>query len=233
MPRLGLDRSDICPFKAARPISSCYRCRHEGIEQGIKRSIRGSRTTFGLLRPEGIANKTTGARRRRADKDRSDAGSARLRIPAELRAVSSSVEEAFGFAETRVVSFADIYGEKPWFFDRQHPRDLFDVPAPSAARGHRRFVAARLCRLSRQSRPADVEVLTGTRRDISKEFDHGFEGMTAERVLLRELLDAQKEMIELVVGRMPEEHRHFLISFRRANRTGPSLAFPKRPAFLR
>lgn len=33
--------------------------------------------------------------------------------------------------------------------------------------------------------------------------------MTAERVLLRELLDAQKEMIELVVGRMTEEHRRF------------------------
>jgi hypothetical protein len=30
--------------------------------------------------------------------------------PAELRAVSSSVEELSGFAETRVVSFADIYG---------------------------------------------------------------------------------------------------------------------------
>src|SRR5260370_1233952 len=29
------------------------------------------------------------------------------------------------------------------------------------------------------------EVLAGTRRDISKEFDHGFEGMTTERVLLR------------------------------------------------
>jgi hypothetical protein len=37
--------------------------------------------------------------------------------------------------------------------------------------------------------------------------------MTAEPVLLRELLDAQNEMIGLVLGRMPEEQRRFLISF--------------------
>ncbi len=71
------------------------------------------------------------------------------------------------------------------------------------------------------------EVLAGTRRDISKEFDHGFEGMTTERVLLRELLDAQKEMIELVVGRMPEEHRRFLISFEKGEPDWSLLGLPE------
>jgi predicted nucleotidyltransferase component of viral defense system len=46
----------------------------------------------------------------------------------ELRAVSLSVEDAFGFAEIRVVSFADLYaGKIVAALDRQHPRDLFDV----------------------------------------------------------------------------------------------------------
>jgi predicted nucleotidyltransferase component of viral defense system len=43
-----------------------------------------------------------------------------------LRAVSPAVEDAFGFAETRVVSFADLYaGKIVAALDRQHPRDLF------------------------------------------------------------------------------------------------------------
>ena len=46
----------------------------------------------------------------------------------EMRSVSASVEDAFGFAEIRVVSFADLYaGKIVAALDRQHPRDLFDV----------------------------------------------------------------------------------------------------------
>ena len=43
----------------------------------------------------------------------------------KLLTVSRSVEETFGFAEVRVVSFADLYGGKiVAALDRQHPRDL-------------------------------------------------------------------------------------------------------------
>ena len=46
----------------------------------------------------------------------------------QTRAVSPAVEENFGFAETLVVSFADLYGGKiVAALDRQHPRDFFDV----------------------------------------------------------------------------------------------------------
>jgi predicted nucleotidyltransferase component of viral defense system len=42
--------------------------------------------------------------------------------------VSPAVEDAFGFAEIQVVSFADLYaGKLVAALDRQHPRDLFDV----------------------------------------------------------------------------------------------------------
>lgn len=46
----------------------------------------------------------------------------------EIRPVSSSVEDEFGFAEMRIVSFPDLYaGKIVAAFDRQHPRDLFDA----------------------------------------------------------------------------------------------------------
>ena len=42
--------------------------------------------------------------------------------------VAPSVEDQFGYAETQVVSFDDLYaGKIVAALDRQHPRDLFDV----------------------------------------------------------------------------------------------------------
>jgi predicted nucleotidyltransferase component of viral defense system len=42
--------------------------------------------------------------------------------------VSRTVSDAFGYAETQVVSFNDLYaGKLVAALDRQHPRDLFDV----------------------------------------------------------------------------------------------------------
>jgi predicted nucleotidyltransferase component of viral defense system len=46
----------------------------------------------------------------------------------QVRRVRPGVEDAFGFAEIQVVSFADLYAGKIMAaLDRQHPRDLFDV----------------------------------------------------------------------------------------------------------
>lgn len=46
----------------------------------------------------------------------------------DVRPVSSGVEDEFGFAEMRIVSFPDLYaGKIVAAFDRQHPRDLFDA----------------------------------------------------------------------------------------------------------
>jgi hypothetical protein len=51
--------------------------------------------------------------------------------------------------------------------------------------------------------------------------------MTAEPVSLRELLATQNEMIELVVGRMPNEHRRFLISFEKGEPDWSLLGLPE------
>lgn len=54
----------------------------------------------------------------------------------EMRSVTASVEEQFGFAEMRVLAFADLYaGKIVAALDRQHPRDLFDVRVLLSAEG--------------------------------------------------------------------------------------------------
>jgi predicted nucleotidyltransferase component of viral defense system len=134
----------------------------------------------------------------------------------ELRSVSASVEAAFGFAEARVVSFADLYGGKMVAaLDRQHPRDLFDVRDLLANEGmsdslRRAFIVYLLS----HNRPM-AEILAPRLKSVSDEFLRGFEGMTAEPVFLEDLIAARETLIRTIVGEMSEPHRRFLISFKR------------------
>jgi hypothetical protein len=60
-----------------------------------------------------------------------------------------------------------------------------------------------------------AEVLSPQRLDISAEYKRGFEGMVDEPVTLDELLKAREDLIAEIVGRMPEQHKLFLISVKR------------------
>jgi predicted nucleotidyltransferase component of viral defense system len=102
-----------------------------------------------------------------------------------VRAVSPPVEKMFGFAEMQVVSFADLYaGKIVAALDRQHPRDLFDIKHLLANEGiDDALRAAFVVYLLSHNRPM-FEVLGGRPKDISAEFLHNFEGMTAEPVKL-------------------------------------------------
>src|SRR5580704_1843053 len=133
----------------------------------------------------------------------------------QTRAVSDAVEDAFGFAEIAVVSFADLYASKiVAALDRQHPRDLFDVRDLLANEGidgnlRKAFVVYILS----HNRPM-AEVLAPARLDIEAEFSRGFEGMTEASVTLHELLHARETLIADIVGNMPPDHRRFLVSFK-------------------
>ncbi|MGY4298873.1 putative nucleotidyltransferase component of viral defense system [Bradyrhizobium sp. i1.4.4] len=121
----------------------------------------------------------------------------------EMRSVLPHVEETFGFAETQVVSFSDLYaGKIVAALDRQHPRDLFDIRDLLANEGitddlRRAFIVY----LISHDRPIS-EVVVPRRKDIRQEFEHGFEGMTADPVSLDELLKAREELIAEVYGKM-------------------------------
>jgi predicted nucleotidyltransferase component of viral defense system len=143
------------------------------------------------------------------------------------RSVSARVEEQFGFAETQVVSFADLYaGKIVAALDRQHPRDLFDVRDLLAAEGiGEELRKAFLIYLVSHNRPM-AEVLAPVRLDISAEFARGFEGMTERPVTIEELLKAREELINNVVGQMPTEHRRFLMSVKRGEPDWALLGLP-------
>jgi len=141
-----------------------------------------------------------------------------------VRSVSPAVEDAFGYAEVPVVSFADLYGGKiVAALDRQHPRDLFDVRDLMANEGiddalRRAFIVYLLS----HDRPMS-EVIAPTRKDISREFATGFQGMTDKPVAIEELIGAREALIKAAVGEMPGEHRRFLVSFERGEPDWPLL----------
>jgi hypothetical protein len=55
---------------------------------------------------------------------------------------------------------------------------------------------------------------------------HGFDGMTDEPVTIEELVAAREALIDNIVGKMPEEHRRFLLSFERGEPNWPLLRLP-------
>jgi predicted nucleotidyltransferase component of viral defense system len=134
----------------------------------------------------------------------------------EIRRVSEKVEEEFGFAEMKVVSWGDLYaGKIVAALDRQHPRDLFDVRDLLAKEGiddnlRKAFIVYMLS----HNRPMS-EVLAPRRKEIDEEFKRGFDGMTDKVVSLKELVEAREAIIAEMVGKMPDKHRQFLLSFER------------------
>lgn len=135
--------------------------------------------------------------------------------PPERRAVTGRVEEAFGYAEMAVVSFADLYaGKAVAALDRQHPRDLFDIRDLLASEGisdtlRKAFIVYILS----HNRPM-AQVLAPQLKDIRREYETGFVGMTTVPVSLDDLYAARAALIAGMVGAMPAEHRRFLLSFK-------------------
>ena len=154
----------------------------------------------------------------------------------EIRTVTPAVEAQFGFAEMQVVSFADLYaGKIVAALDRQHPRDLFDVHQLQAREGITdELRSAFIVYLLSHTRPMS-EVLTARPKDIARAFEQNFVGMTAEPVVLADLLQARTALVQAIVGDMPEPHRRFLVSFERGEPDWDLLALPgvdKLPAVL-
>ncbi|GAA4490753.1 nucleotidyl transferase AbiEii/AbiGii toxin family protein [Gluconacetobacter tumulicola] len=145
-----------------------------------------------------------------------------------VTSVVPAVEDAFGFAEMQVVSFADLYaGKIVAAFDRQHPRDLFDVRGLLANEGvDDALRRAFLVYLISHNRPM-AEVLAPTRKPLREEFERGFVGMTEEPVTLTELENAREAIIAEMVAAMPDEHRRFLVSFKRGEPDWELLGIPE------
>jgi hypothetical protein len=145
----------------------------------------------------------------------------------DMRTVAPAVEDAFGFAEARVISFADLYaGKIVAALDRQHPRDLFDVRDLLANEGIGDELRRAFLVYVASHDGSMARVLAPTRKNIEAEYRRGFDGMTRDPVALDDLLAAREAIIEVMVGAMPDEHRQFLIGFKRGEPDWALLGVP-------
>jgi predicted nucleotidyltransferase component of viral defense system len=142
--------------------------------------------------------------------------------------VVPKVEDAFGFAEMQVVSFADLYaGKIVAALDRQHPRDLFDVRDLLAHEGiNDELRRAFLVYMISHNRPM-AEVLAPTRKPLVEGFVRGFVGMTQEPVDLADLEATRETIVTAMVADMPDAHRHFLVGFKRGEPDWAFLGIPE------
>lgn len=149
----------------------------------------------------------------------------------EWRRVSRSVEEAFGFAEIQLVSFADLYaGKAIAALDRQHPRDLFDIRDLLANEGiDETLRSAFLIYLISHERPIS-EIVSPHRKNITSEFRTRFLGMSDSSVSLDDLLHAREELIEQVIGAMPQTHRRFIVDFKKGHPDWNDIGLPSAAA---
>lgn len=196
-----------------------------GIDAGMKRIAK--RVSNGI--PESRVDEVTLAGESTVTRLLIRAGNAQVKIEvnpvlrgcvydASVKSVSPRVEEQYGFAEARILSFADLFaGKIVAALDRQHPRDLFDVRGLLGNEGITDEIrTAFLVYLISHNRPMH-EVLSPNRRDIGQEFERGFRGMTEVPVTLESLIESREALVSSIVGGMPQSHREFLILFESGN----------------
>ena len=72
-----------------------------------------------------------------------------------------------------------------------------------------------------------AEILAPNRKPLRGEFERGFVGMTGVPVDLEELEAAREAIIAAMVGDMPDEHRRFLLGFKRGEPDWSLLGIPE------
>lgn len=133
--------------------------------------------------------------------------------PVESREIVEKVEDIFGYAEIPVVSIKDLYAGKICAaLDRQHPRDLFDIKQLFENEGiDRDLLKTFLVYLISHKRPMS-ELLSPSRKDISKVFETEFREMTEEPVTLDELLNTRERLTAHIHDTLTDQDRAFLLS---------------------
>ena len=148
--------------------------------------------------------------------------------PPKLMTVSDSVQDEFGFAETQVVSFEDLYGGKLHAaLDRQHPRDLFDVKLLYENEGltddlFRTF----LIYVASSPRPAH-ELLNPNLANLENPYALEFLGMTKDSVSLGVLIDVRTRLIDDIKSRLDDVAQTFLLSLQDATPDFDIIGLPK------
>lgn len=118
--------------------------------------------------------------------------------------------------KARISSIPDLYGGKICAaFDRQHPRDFFDVKLLLEKEGLTEIIRkAFVVYLISHSRPM-VELLEPNFKDIRAVFESEFQGMTRESVSLKQLLDARDTLVNRIQSDLTNNERKFILSVKK------------------
>lgn len=135
-------------------------------------------------------------------------------FPVQPLAVSEAVEDEFGYAEIQVVSLADLYaGKLCAAFDRQHPRDFFDVLLLLENEGITEQIRqAFLAYLFSHPKPLE-ELLAPRWKDIQLQYEGEFSGMARRSVTVDELKQAAVTAHQLVLSGLTEAEKRLIVSF--------------------
>ena len=126
---------------------------------------------------------------------------------------SDAVTDRFGFVETQVLSFEDLYGGKLHAaLDRQHPRDLFDVKLLYENEGltealFRVFMAY----VASSGRPMH-ELLAPATPQRDESYDKEFSGMTRDSVTKESLDETRIRLHSDIRRRLTGDIAAFLLS---------------------
>ena len=146
----------------------------------------------------------------------------------ELMTVSDAVQEEFGFAETQVVSFEDLYGGKLHAaLDRQHPRDLFDVKLLYENEGVTdALFRAYLIYVASSPRPAH-ELLNPNLADLEQPYAQEFLGMTKDPVSLDALVVTRTRLVDDIRSRLDGAAQTFLLGLHAAEPNFDAIGLPQ------
>lgn len=139
-------------------------------------------------------------------------------LPIERRPLSGRTAELFGVElDLPILAPDELYASKlVATLDRQHPRDLFDVWQLYESRGLTdEMVECFVTYLAGHNRPIH-EVLFSNDKNIAREYDSSFVGMTETACSLETLLKTRERLRHELPARLSSTHRRFLIGLARA-----------------
>ncbi|MEL6361827.1 MAG: nucleotidyl transferase AbiEii/AbiGii toxin family protein [Pseudomonadota bacterium] len=121
------------------------------------------------------------------------------------------MENEFGFPETSVVSFEDLFAGKLHApLNRQYPRNLFDVKLLYENEGLTDdLVRAFMVYVASSNRPAH-EILAPNLIDLEPAYEREFVGMTTEPISLDVLQETRERLIADVKPRLTVSAAKFL-----------------------
>ena len=133
--------------------------------------------------------------------------------PARTMITSEAVTEQFGFVETTVLAFEDLYGGKLHAtLDRQHPRDLFDVMLLYKNEGLTAdLFGTFMVYVASSGRPMH-ELLAPAAPLREQLYGEEFEGMTRHPVSWDALIDTRRRLHADIGSRLNGDVAAFLLS---------------------